>query len=94
MVNLQQNPRRQWKRAASLGHKPAQLRHHERDKNSNENGASQREKCRINQGLLHAISQFFCLRQMLHYPKQNLRERTASLARSHQIYIKRRENSR
>ena len=94
MMNLQQNPCRQWKPASGLCHETGQLRHHERDKNGNENGASEREKCRINQRLLHPISQFFCLRQMLDHPEQNLRQRTAGLTRGHQIYIERRENSR
>src|SRR5437762_2696846 len=93
MMNLQQNPRRQWKRAASLCHKPGQLRHHERDENCDEHCAGQSEKCRINQGLLHAISQVFCLHQMLDQPKQNLRQRSARLARSHEIYLERLENS-
>src|SRR5437868_2615228 len=94
MVNLQQDSRRQWKRATSLCHETGQLWHHERDENRNKNGASQREKCRINQGLLHAIPQVFCLHQMLDQPKQNLRQRAARFACGHQVYIQWRENSR
>src|SRR5260370_42000318 len=94
MMNLQQNPCGQWKRAASLRHETAQLRNHECDKDCDQNGPSQCEKSRINQGLLDTISQFFCLHQMLDQSKQNLRERTAGLARSHQIYIQRWKNSR
>ena len=86
-MNLQQNPCGQWKRTTALGHKPGQLRHHERDENRNEHRAGQREECRINQRLLHPISQVFCLHQMLDQSQQNLRQRSASLARGHQIYI-------
>src|SRR5438876_358169 len=75
MMNLKQDPRRQWKRAAGLRHEPAQLRYHERDKNCNENGASEGEKCRINQSLLHPIPQVLCLHQMLDQAKENLRQR-------------------
>ena len=93
-MNLKQDPRRQWKRAAGLRHEPAQLGYHERDKNCNENGASEGEKCRINQSLLHPIPQVLCLHQMLDQAKENLRQRTACFARGHQIHIQRLENPR
>ena len=68
MVKLQQDARRQWKRATGLRHEPGQLRHHERDENCDKNSAGHREECRINQRLLHAVSQVLGLHQMFHQP--------------------------
>src|SRR5262249_28035225 len=48
MVNLKQDARRQRHRAAGLRHESGQLRHHERNKNCDENSAGQREECWIN----------------------------------------------
>src|SRR5207253_10479986 len=69
-------------------------RHHECDEDCNQNSASERQKCRINQCLLHAISQVFCLHQMFHQTQQNLRQRAARLTSCHHVDVKWRENSR
>ena len=93
-MNLQQDSRRQGKRAAALRHEAGQLRHHERDKNRDQGYARQGQERWINQRLLHAVAQIFCLHQMLHQPQQNVRQRAAGFACRDHVRVKRRENSR
>ena len=93
VMNLHQDPRRQRKGAADLGHESGQLRHHVSDEDCDQRRAGDCEKRRIDQRLLNAVAQILRLHQMFYEPVQNLRQRPACFARRNEIDKERRKNS-
>ena len=74
--------------------KAGQLRHHEGDENRDQGRAGDGEKRRINQRLLHAVAQIFCLHQMLDDAGQNLGQRAARFAGADHVHVERRKDAR
>ena len=66
MMHLHQYACRQGQNSAVLRHELGQLRDHEGDENRDESRAGKGKECRINQRLLHAITQAFRLHQVFH----------------------------